>query len=65
MYQEYFYVREEVANFGACHQEYGFCFFMYAFEANSEIYYYGQYFRTDTISAVEPNVYDYRSNYTN
>ena len=70
MYQEYFYIQEEVANFGACHQEYGFCFFMYAFEANSQIYYYGQYFRATTaedtaISAYVPNVYDYRSNYTN
>ena len=70
MYQEYFYIQGEVANFGACHQEYGFCFFMYAFEANSQIYYYGQYFRATTaedtaISAYVPNVYDYRSNYTN
>ena len=50
MYQQYFYFQDEVANFGACHAEYQYCFFMYAFEANSQIYYYAQYFEQTQIT---------------
>jgi hypothetical protein len=65
MYQEY-YDFSTVVNFGGCIETYDYCWFMWAFQANDDIYYYSEFFKFDTsdLRRSTPDFYENRSNYT-
>jgi hypothetical protein len=65
MYQEY-YEFTEVVNFGGCFETYEFCWFMFAFKANDEVYYYAEFFEFDfsNVDRNTPDTYTNRLNYT-